>query len=255
MTALLASVRSNDEALDAARAGADLIDLKEPNAGALGGVSTGDIAWIVRELRARYPVKPISATIGDVPSDALDEIAARVIEVSDTGVDYVKVGVTGGPAARRCLEQLANLPAAVVPVLLCDGGISGGMRGGMDSETVAHAAALGFVGVMFDTWAKDGSTLFDHVDTNTLAGWLRLTRARGAMCGIAGSLGEAQFEQIRALAPDVAGFRTALCVDGRRSRLDPRRVAQWAEALHRRSGGLHATDVAADSFEAGAARA
>ena len=35
MTALLASVRSHDEALDAARAGADLIDLKEPGAGAL----------------------------------------------------------------------------------------------------------------------------------------------------------------------------------------------------------------------------
>ena len=38
MTALLASVRSSEEALDAAQAGADLIDLKEPDAGALGGV-------------------------------------------------------------------------------------------------------------------------------------------------------------------------------------------------------------------------
>ncbi|CAB3683390.1 (5-formylfuran-3-yl)methyl phosphate synthase [Paraburkholderia rhynchosiae] len=246
MTALLASVRSNDEALDAARAGADLIDLKEPNAGALGGLSTGDIARIVRELRARYPVKPISATIGDLPADELDEITARVIEVSDTGVDYVKVGVTPGPAARRCVEQLANLPAVVVPVLLCDGG--------MDSELVSHAAALGFVGLMFDTAGKDGSTLFDHVDSDSLARWLRLTRERGAMCGVAGSLGWAQFEQIRALAPDVAGFRTALCVDGRRSRLDPQRVAQWADALHRRSGDVGTASIAADAVAGGAVR-
>lgn len=228
MTALLASVRSDDEAFDAAQAGADLIDLKEPNAGALGGVSIGDIARIAGRLRAHYPVKPISATIGDVPADALDEIATRVIEVSDAGIDYVKVGVMPGPAARRCLEQLANLPAAVVPVLLCDGG--------MDGELVAYAATLGFVGVMFDTAGKDGRTLFDHVDGDTLAQWLRITRERGAMSGIAGSLGWAQFEQIRALAPDVAGFRTALCVDGRCSRLDPRRVAQWAAALHRPCG-------------------
>ncbi|MDR6470275.1 uncharacterized protein (UPF0264 family) [Paraburkholderia graminis] len=243
MTALLASVRSHDEAFEAARAGADLIDLKEPNAGALGGLSIGDIARIVRELRARYPVKPISATIGDLPPEALDEIAARVIDVSDTGVDYVKVGVTPGPAARRCLEQLANLPAAVVPVLLCDGG--------MEGELVAHAASLGFVGVMFDTSTKDGSTLFDHVDSDSLARWLRLVRQQGAMCGLAGSLGLAQLEQIRALAPDVAGFRTALCVDGRRSRLDPQRVADWADALHSGSGGVRGAGGDVDSVVVG----
>jgi uncharacterized protein (UPF0264 family) len=134
----------------------------------------------------------------------------------------------------------------VVPVLLCDGGI--------DGDLVAHAASLGFAGVMFDTSAKDGSTLFDHVPSETLAGWLRLMRERGAMCGIAGSLGEAQLEQIRALAPDVAGFRTALCVDGRRSRLDPQRVAQWADALHWRSGEVRAVDLAVDALAAGAAR-
>ena len=34
MTALLASVRSHDEAFDAAQAGAEIIDLKEPDEGA-----------------------------------------------------------------------------------------------------------------------------------------------------------------------------------------------------------------------------
>jgi uncharacterized protein (UPF0264 family) len=228
MTALLASVRSEDEALEAARAGAELIDLKEPNDGALGGLPASAIAHIASRLRAQYPVKPISATIGDVPPEALDEIAARVIDVADAGVDYVKVGVTPGPAARRCLDELASLPATVVPVLLCDGGVES-----VDNELVEHAATLGFTGLMFDTAGKDGLTLFDHVDTGTLARWLRLARSRGALCGIAGALGWAQLAQIRELAPDVAGFRTALCADGRRSRLDPQRVAQWASALHR----------------------
>lgn len=246
MTALLASVRSDDEAFDAARAGAELIDLKEPNAGALGSLSISEITRIAGLLRARYPVKPISAAIGDVPTDALDEIAARVIAVSDAGIDYVKVGVARGPAARRCIDQLASLPATVVPVLLCDSGV--------DDELVAYTAALGFAGVMFDTASKDGSTLFDHVDVDTLARWLRFTRARGAMGGIAGALGWAQLEQIRTLAPDVAGFRTALCSDGRRSQLDPQRVAQWADALHRRSGDVSASGAASAPGTANAAR-
>jgi hypothetical protein len=73
------------------------------------------------------------------------------------------------------------------------------------------------------------------------------------MSGIAGSLGWAQYDQIRALAPDVAGFRTALCVDGRRSRLDPQRVAQWAAALHRPAGEVSGAVAAADASAAGVA--
>jgi uncharacterized protein (UPF0264 family) len=246
MTALLASVRSDDEALDAVAAGAELIDLKEPDAGALGGLAISDIARIVHALRAKYPVKPISATIGDVPPHALDEIAARVIEVAGAGVDYVKVGVMPGPAALRCLDLLASLPAAVVPVWLCDGE--------MNAEHVAHALELGFVGLMFDTEGKDGRTLFDHVEADTLARWLRLAREHGVMCGVAGSLGWPQLAQIRALAPDVAGFRTALCVDGRRSRLDPQRVAQWAGALHRSGGDFAPAWPAPEPIPSRAAR-
>ena len=224
MTALLASVRSSEEAFDAAQAGADLIDLKEPRGGALGCVSIDEIKRIVAMLRARYPVKPISATIGDVPTEARDEIAARVIEVSDTGVDYVKVGVTPGPAARRCLVELAGLPAAVVPVLLCDAGI--------DEDLTRFAVELGFAGIVFDTVMKDGRTIFDCVDVDTLKACLRVAGAGGGMTGLAGSLRWAQLAMIHELAPDIAGFRTALCGDGRSGRLDPVRVARWAEALH-----------------------
>jgi len=187
-------------------------------------VSIDDIAVIVDLLRARFPVKPISATIGDVPTEALDEITRRVIEVSNTGVDYVKVGVTPGLAAHACLTTLASLPAAVVPVLLCDEGI--------DTELVRFAAELGFAGIVFDTAKKTGQTIFDCVDLETLKACLRTARASGGMTGLAGSMNWTHVALIHELAPDIAGFRTALCDNGRVSRLDPARVAQWAEALH-----------------------
>ena len=230
MTALLASVRSAEEAFDAAGAGADLIDLKEPLEGALGGVSIDNIWRIARTLRSRYPVKPISATIGDLPPDALDAIAALVDEVGETGVDFVKVGVVPGPHARDCLTRIAGLHANVLPVLLCDDGVDAGL--------VEHAVSLGFEGIVFDTAGKTGHTLLDCIDRATLARYIATIRASGAMACIAGSLGWTQLDAIRVLAPDVAGFRTALCENGRTSRLDPRRVAQWADALH------HAAPVA-----------
>ncbi|MBN3758195.1 hypothetical protein G3N95_35135 [Paraburkholderia sp. Tr-20389] len=232
MTALLASVRSAEEALDAAGAGADLIDLKEPRKGALGGVSLDNIWRIARTLRSRHPVKPISATIGDLPPDAIDTIAARATEVGETGVDFVKVGVVPGPHARACLTRIAGLQAAVLPVLLCDDGV--------DAALVQHAVSLRFVGIVFDTAGKTGRTLFDCIDGQTLARYIATIRASGAMACIAGSLGWTQLDGIRALAPDVAGFRTALCEHGRTSRLDPRRVTQWADALHHAAPGAAA---------------
>jgi uncharacterized protein (UPF0264 family) len=234
MTALLASVRSVDEALDAAQAGADVIDLKEPRAGALGGVATDDIKRIVRALRARYAVRPISATIGDLPNDALDEMTSRVLDVASSGVDYVKVGVAPGPRAAACLRHLASLPATVVPVLLADDGI--------ERSLVTLAAQLGFVALVFDTAKKDGRTLFDCVDTATLAPCLSQARSRGMMTALAGSLGWRDLERIRALAPDIAGLRGALCDerDGRTGRLDAFRVSQWSRALHGERMTAHA---------------
>ena len=153
-------------------------------------------------------------------------------EVGDAGVDFVKVGVVPGPHAHECLNCVAGLRATVLPVLLCDDGV--------DAPLVEHAVTLGFEGIVFDTAGKTGRTLFDCIDRATLAYYLHMIRQSGAMAGIAGSLGWAQLDGIRALAPDVAGFRTALCENGRTSRLDPRRVAQWADALHHAAPGAAA---------------
>jgi len=224
MTSLLASVCSVAEAHAAAAAGADLIDLKDPRRGALGALPLHEIAAIVAHLRAHWPGKPISATIGDVPSQQVDIIAQRTLETAGTGVDYVKVGIAPGPFARDGLARLATLPARVVPVLLCDDGVT--------VDLVRYAGTLGFAGVMFDTARKQGRTLFDCVALDTLATLLELAAAHGALTGIAGALGVAQLPAIQALAPDFAGFRTALCIGGRTATLDPERVRWLSAALH-----------------------
>jgi (5-formylfuran-3-yl)methyl phosphate synthase len=61
MIRLLASVRDEAEALAAAHAGADVIDLKEPGEGALGAVPVATIARVVALLRDAAPGRRISA--------------------------------------------------------------------------------------------------------------------------------------------------------------------------------------------------
>lgn len=84
---LLVSARDRAEALAAAAAGVDLIDLKEPADGALGGLPTAVVRDIVTALRAAGHAQPISATIGDLPVDGADlaDLATRVAAMAATG--------------------------------------------------------------------------------------------------------------------------------------------------------------------------
>ena len=227
---ILVSVRSVEEALLAASGGVDFIDLKEPLRGALGGLPLATIRSIVDALRRLGSGLPVSATIGDVPVHELNRIAARVDAVAACGVDYVKVGIERRPQAVALLDALAASGWPVVPVFITDRGL--------DFSHVAHAGALGFPGVMVDTADKHAGSLFDAVPLPDLRRFANLVRATGgtgattAMLGLAGALRVEHEPLLRALAPDFAGFRTAVCVGDRSSALDPLRLRSLVSLMH-----------------------
>jgi (5-formylfuran-3-yl)methyl phosphate synthase len=224
MTRMLVSVRSVDEALQAAAGGADFIDLKEPRAGALGGLPTATIAAVVAALRDAGSQLPVSATIGDRPMHPLAPILDQVHAVAACGVDYVKVGIEPGDGAVPLLRALAASGAAVVPVFIADQGL--------DMDDVAQACSLGFPGLMVDTADKRAGSLFDCVEVPELQRFLQRVRAAGAMAGLAGALRLPHVPLLRELAPDFAGFRSAVCDGDRSAALDPRRLRALAEMLH-----------------------
>lgn len=213
---LLVSVRSVEEALLAADAGVDFIDLKEPGQGALGGLPVATIAAIVAALRAHGSGRVISATIGDVPMHEAARIARCVQEVGACGVDYVKVGIERTQAARKVLDTLAVSGRPVVPVFIADKGLA--------LPDVAHACALGFPGVMADTQDKKSGSLFDALPMDALHRFVATAREAGTIVGLAGALRAEHEPLLRALAPDFAGFRTAVCAGDRSSALDPGRL-------------------------------
>jgi (5-formylfuran-3-yl)methyl phosphate synthase len=217
MLRLLVSVRDADEALAAARAGADFIDLKDPAAGALGALAPERIVKIVTVLRSLHPVVPISATVGDLAPDESGLILRRVAEVAACGVDYVKVGVSPCAAARPLLHALACCGAPVVPVLLADEGVDVALVEAAVREDV-------FPALMLDTSDKRGGSLLQRVPMAVLARFVADVRRSGRLAGLAGALRSGDAAALRGLAPDFAGFRSAVCEGGRAGPLDPERV-------------------------------
>jgi uncharacterized protein (UPF0264 family) len=227
MTRLLVSVRDVPEALLAAQGGADFIDLKEPGAGALGGLPVETIAAIVQALRTRGIALPVSATIGDLPMDALARILQQVEAVAACGVDYVKAGIERDPQAFAVLDALAACGRPVVPVFIADRGL--------DAALVAHACALPFPALMADTADKRAGSLFDAAPVAQLRHFLTQTRGAGRLAGLAGALRAEHIPLLQTLAPDFAGFRSAVCVGERHTALCPEKLAQLAALVHGRS--------------------
>jgi len=209
---LLVSVRNVEEALLAAGGGADFIDLKEPGQGALGGLPIETIRAVVTALRERGITLPISATIGDLPMADGGAILARVEAVGACGVDYVKVGIERDPGAGAVLFALANCGRPVVPVFIADRGL--------DQHAVARARTLGFPALMLDTAEKRAGSLFDALPIEVLEGFVRAAHKAGVAVGLAGALRVAHAERLAALAPDFAGFRSAVCRGQRSDALD-----------------------------------
>jgi len=263
---MLVSVRDVAEAQEALRAGVDFIDLKEPAAGALGGLALPVIREVAAALRAgegagalvsssaedscalavrgaagviehadqaatrtaqagapaHAPM--ISATIGDLPPDALKRILERARAVGACGVDLVKVGVPGrGAAACAVLEALAALPLAIVPVLIADDGL--------DTAVIDAACAPAFAAVMADTQAKRAGSLLELLGADVLAAFIDRAHAAGRMVGLAGALRLADLPQLARLGPDFAGFRSAVCDGSREGRLDPGRLEALRAAI------------------------
>lgn len=224
MMRMLVSVRNVAEAMVAAQGGTDFIDLKEPRDGALGGLAVATIEAVVRALRGQGSRLPISATIGDLPMTDLAAILAQVEAVAACGVDYVKVGIERDAQAGAVLDALAATGHAIVPVFIADRGLA--------FEQVERAGALKFPALMVDTANKRAGSLFDVLPEAELRRFIGIVRASGALVGLAGALRRPQLAALRALAPDFAGFRSAVCAGDRSGELDPERLRMLAAALH-----------------------
>jgi uncharacterized protein (UPF0264 family) len=223
---VLVSVRNVDEALIAADAGVDFIDLKEPSAGALGGLPASVIAEIVNALRSRGHAMPISATIGDRSPHQLVAILDQVAAVGACGVDHVKVGIERHPAAGDLIEALVDSRWPVVPVFIVDQGL--------DAAAVQQACAARpmFAAVMVDTAAKSAGSVIDRIDAPALRAFIERVQAAGAWAGVAGALRLSDVDALDELAPDFAGFRSAVCEGDRAAALSRVRLQALVRRVH-----------------------
>lgn len=206
MTGFLASVTGPIEAESALAGGADIIDLKDPNSGALGALPFETIKASIETVNERAIT---SATIGDLPPD-IALVTQAVQRVKATGVNIIKIGFFQAADYRSLIDALAHEASEqqLIAVLFADKQ--------PDLEFLPQLAACGFHGVMLDTATKSGGGLLASMDIKKIFEFTQNARQLGLITGLAGQLAGPDIPVLRPLKPDYLGFRTALCRNNNR---------------------------------------
>jgi uncharacterized protein (UPF0264 family) len=227
-TGLLVSVRSAEEAIAAVKAGADLIDVKEPARGPLG-MAEAEVVGAV--LKAVGPKVPVSAALGEWSPNALTDAVWHL----ELPLSYVKWGLAGYAAhpgwGEDILDTRRQVPARVqvVAVAYADHAKAKSIP---PAEVAKFAKRYRYAAFLLDTFTKDGKTLLDHLSATDLIEIVQTLKRGGVKVAVGGSLKLDQLKQVLHAEPDWIAVRGGVCVGGKRTGdLDPARIKKWKEAL------------------------
>jgi len=228
----MVSVVDEREALEAVRGGADIIDVKNPEEGALGAQPP----QVIRRVKQVLPLRvELSATLGDLPylpgTASLAAAGAAAI-----GVNYVKLGLFGvgdlDEAVRmvRLVKETLETLSFQVKLVAC-GYADGESFGGLNPVKLPAVAYKGGAdGVLIDVKRKQaGINLFTYMDEGSLVKLAEESRGLGLFTAMAGGLTFKEALRCVRLGADVVGLRRGLLSAGRISSV---LVARMADLLH-----------------------
>ena len=217
---LLISPKNEEEALEAIKGGADIIDVKNPKEGSLGA----NFPWVISCIRDLTPSEiEVSATIGNFPNlPGTASLAALGALVA--GANYIKVGLYGvsneddavelGMAVVKAVKDY-NPKAMVVLAGYADyHRIKPQAVEASKIPGICHRAKADVA--MLDTAVKDGKTLFDHLSIEDLDRFVSEAHDYGILAAFGGSIGVDHLEALHGIGLDVVGIRGAACEKGDR---------------------------------------
>ncbi|MGO9819603.1 MAG: (5-formylfuran-3-yl)methyl phosphate synthase [Solirubrobacteraceae bacterium] len=222
---LLVSVVSAEEARRAVAGGADIVDVKDPDEGALGAPAPRVLSEVVRAVGS---AAPLSVALGDLP-DLPHTAALAACGAVLSGAGYVKVGLRGmrelepAVAMMRAVADAVGPQTAVIAAAYADADT-------LDPPAIAPewlpvlVERTGIAGALVDTFVKDGRGLYGWLSEPELADLIARTRQAGGTFAVAGQL---QRGELCRVAADVVGVRSAVCRGGdRKAELEVELVAE-----------------------------
>ena len=234
---LMVSVQDLEEALEADRGGADVVDVKNLQEALVG---SGHPA-VVQQVRNQIPVeKHVSVTLGVVPSQpgtvAMAAYAAAVLNATSVKVGFCNTDYATAVEiliqARRAME---GFNTKLIGSLFADNGLYDGLDPYLMVQLAKEGQCDGF---LIDTLTKDGRNLFDFIPETKLKEMVFQGKQLGLSTSLSGHLRIEDLDELARINPDIVGVRGAVCADGNRGRsVAWESVAEFKRQLDLRKSG------------------
>jgi len=225
---LLVSTASAADACAAVDGGADIVDAKNPAAGALGAVTFDVFRDIAAAVAGR---RPLTAAMGDASSATSVETDARMF--ASLGAVLIKVGfaettnaIAAHPLAEAAVRGARSGGGRIVLVAYADR-----LHEGVSPAALLDvASSAGAAGVLLDTADKRGPRLTELLSPASLAAWVERAHRQSLTVALAGRLLAGDLPIVRQCGADVAGVRGAACTGGRGGVVEAARVRALVDA-------------------------
>lgn len=234
---LMVSVQNLEEALEAERGGADIVDVKNLQEAMVGSGHP----MLVRQVRERIPPeKHVSVTLGVVPNQpgtvAMAVYAASLLNATSVKVGFVRADYeTAVEVLREARAALAGSETKLIGSLFADNHL----YDGLDARRVVELCRDGMCdGLLIDTLTKDGRNLFDFMSEAELREVVIQGKLAGMSTALSGHLRLQDLDELARINPDIVGVRGAVCATGDRTRsVAWEAVAHFKRELDRRKSG------------------
>ncbi|MDA0833654.1 MAG: hypothetical protein O2955_07780 [Planctomycetota bacterium] len=220
---LLVSVRDAVEVAAAIEGGCDILDVKDPKRGSLGRADLRVWNTITAEMQKLASPIPCSAALGEIIEETEFADALRL----PLCWNFAKLGTAGlgrddnwqsrVADAQSRWRQRASSNYRWILVVYADAKLAGSPSLTDVRDRLPELLSNdSWDGILIDTFTKNGSSLFDFVESSQLIELGEVVRQSGKLWCVAGSLRAEILPEVLSLCPDIVGIRTAGCRDGRR---------------------------------------
>ena len=212
---LMVSVQNMEEAKQALKGNADIVDVKNLQEALVGSAHP----WLVKEVRDYVPQEThASVTLGVVPNQvgtvAMAVYSAGLLKATSVKVGFMKTEYQMAvDILLASKEALNGTETKLIGSLFADNSL----YDGLDPNKMVDLAEDGECdGFLIDTLTKDGRNLFDFMSEEILTDIVYQGKSMGVSTALSGHLRLDNLDELARINPDIVGVRGAVCSKGAR---------------------------------------